>query len=225
MHRGGAALRGLVLLYVIIALAIAATALSKTSTAAKHATSAPAYHGATMTSVGAKPPRPSPSPTAMIVAEATATATVTAIASPTPQKRKFVRWTATVTHDRPILDAATGMDARVEQVQVRAGRSLKLLLRVRIHAAVPHASYNAGNFYAVDDRGQTYSVTSRTAGHPALGAGRFSRGRTVSAWLGFVIPARVTGVHVIWNDENRLFPPGTVASVQVRRVTGFRTVR
>jgi len=223
MQRGRAALRGLVLLYVIIALAIAATALSKTSTAAKHATSAPAYRRATMTSTGAQPPRVSPSPTAMIVAEATATPT--AIASPTPQKRKFVRWTATVTHVRPVLDAATGMDARVERVQVRAGRSLKLLLRVRIHASVPHASYNAGNFYAVDDRGQTYGVTSRTAGHPALGTGHLSRGRTVSAWLGFVIPAKVTGIHVIWNDENRLFPPGTMAGVQVRRVTGFKTVR
>jgi len=223
MQRGGAALRGLVLLYVIIALAIAATALSKTSTAAKHATSAPAYRRATMTSTSAQPPRASPSPTAMSVAEATATPT--AIASPTPQKRKFVRWTATVTHARPVRDAATGMDARVERVQVRAGRSLTLLLRVRIHASVPRASYNGGNFYAVDDHGQTYGVTSRTAGHPALGAGHFSRGRTVSAWLGFVIPAKVTGIHVIWNDENRLFPPGTVATVQVRRVTGFRTVR
>lgn len=223
MQRGRAALRGLVLLYVIMALAIVATALSKTSTAAKHTTPAPAYRRATITPTGAQPPRTSPSPTAMIVAEATATPT--AVASPTPQKRKFVRWTATVTHARPVRDAATGMAARVERVQVRAGTSLKLLLRIRIHASVPHASYDAGNFYAVDDHGQSYGDTSRTAGHPALRASRLSRGRTVSAWLGFKIPAQVTGIRVIWNDENRLFPPGTVAFVQVHRETGFKTVR
>lgn len=222
IQRGRAALRGLVLLYVIIALAIAATALSKTSTAAKHTTPAPAYRRATITSTGAQPPRAAPSPTAMIGVEVTATPIATA--SATPQKRKFVRWTATVTHTRPVLNVATGMDARVELVRVRAGRSLTLLLRIGIHTSVPHASYDAGNFYAVDDRGQTYGDTSRTAGHPALRAGRLSRGRTVSAWLGFVIPAQVTGMHVIWNDENRLFPPGTVASIQLHRETGFRTV-
>lgn len=223
VQRGRAALRGLVLLYVIIALAIAATAVSKTSTAARHAGPAPSYRGATTTSTGAQPPRASPSTTALIGANGTATPTATA--SPRPRKRKFVRWSATIMHARPVVDAATGMAARVELVQVRAGKSLKLLLRIHLHASFRSSPYDAGNFYALDRRGQTYGVTLSTAGHPSLRRGHLSRGRTVSAWLGFVIPAVVTGIHVIWNDANRLFPPATVARIQLHRETVLRTIR
>jgi hypothetical protein len=87
--------------------------------------------------------RVSPSPTAMIVAEATATPT--AIASHASEAQ-----ICTLDGDGDACQARAGRGngngcASGASPGTR-GRSLKLLLRVRIHASVPHASYNAGNF-------------------------------------------------------------------------------
>lgn len=147
-------------------------------------------------------------------------------------------YSAILSWNQLVRDPATG--DRVDVAQVRAVTPEQLVAQ-HVLTAVPglklpkgkvwlfahaylryngHGShrYDRRNFYAVDETGQSYATTPRlTKKDPWLGRGRITGPGGVGGLIAFFIPTHVYIVEIIWNDNNRLLPPGVAAKVLVTR--------
>ena len=145
----------------------------------------------------------------------------------TPATPAPVLFVLSVSGATTTTDHATEMAAHVISVRVNnrispgiAGTvhqltiSVQLSLRNMSRTAQP---VDPVNFYQLAMSGQTYGTGRPVGGLPALRQTRVPPGRTVVAWIAFVVPATPERLALLWNDSNRLLPPVTIASVSVAR--------
>ena len=120
------------------------------------------------------------------------------------------------------VDPATGVSASVEgavtvpgEVIARPSR-IALLLQVVLHnGGRKHTPVAPRSFYALAPSGATYTTVGVPAGFASLHR-RLDPGEITVGWIAFRVPLPVPSLALIWNDENRLLPPGSLAKVTVR---------
>lgn len=124
------------------------------------------------------------------------------------------------------LDGGTGTEAAITRFRLlaspssnTAGNRLLLLLEVALRNREHRAArFDRQNFYALAGSGQTYGSGAATGTLPTLGRGALTGGRKRKGWIAFQLPARPESLIVIWNDDNHLLPPATLARLRLRRL-------
>ena len=242
MKRRNNSVRGLLLLYALIAIAAGFTVWSRHGptarpVATRHGFRAPSASAtprpsATPTSlsralpspVPSRPPHPTPAPSAR--------------PRPTPIPARHPLPTSTVTARHPItrplaygagvpvVDRRTGMKAQIERIELhtvtrrrptRTAHLLRVLAKIRLNALGYGALYSARDFHAVDAQGRTYRSGGIFRGRHPLRTGLLPAGYHLFRWIGFTLPRTVRVVTIIWNDENHLFPAATLATLRLQR--------
>lgn len=125
------------------------------------------------------------------------------------------------------LDHTTGLMARVKAARVvgipvsgKAGEPQQLHIVLQItFRNTGHRTQPADpiNFYGLADSGQTYGTDLRVDGVPALRRSTVLPGHVFAGWIAFTVPAAPSRITLLWNDDNRLLPPASLASVSVIR--------
>jgi hypothetical protein len=165
----------------------------------------------------------SATPTIRPTATPTIPPTVAPTVTPTPAPR--ITFRISVRSARRFEDRKTKMQVRVVRAVVGTVGApskpshLALVLQLTLsNRSGRLRRFSFRDFYVVSPSGQTYGAQrrSRRSGESGL----MGRGRTRTIEADFLLPPGLKHVSVIWNDNSRLFPPVSIAHVQiVRRVS------